>query len=201
VTPVSAFVVGRHAMYRRGLAASLAELPEVAVVHEVTAPVEVRPDPGGRALAVVDHDASRPPGELRGLCLATPGPVLVCLGDGHDDEVTGWIEDGVVGFLDKETVTPELLRSTVRAALAGSGVIAPDLLGRVLRGAARASALTARERRVLALLADGHSTREVALAMSYSERTVKTISHDIAMKFGARTRTQAVAHAVRAGII
>jgi DNA-binding NarL/FixJ family response regulator len=202
-------------MYRRGLAASLAELPGVRDVREADTPADALPAlaAAGRAVTVVDHDATRPPGELRTLCAAASGPVLLCLVEAREDDVVGWVEDGVVGFLEKDTLTPEVLRADVQAALAGSGVMAPDLLGRVMDGIARAShdvlaprgltlsMLTARERRVLALLADGASTREVAVAMCYSERTVKAISHDIATKFGARTRTQAVARAVRAGII
>jgi DNA-binding NarL/FixJ family response regulator len=61
--------------------------------------------------------------------------------------------------------------------------------------------LTDREQQVLALIAAGHPTREVAQRLSYSERTVKNVLHDIVTKLGARSRSQAVAHAVREGLI
>ena len=64
-----------------------------------------------------------------------------------------------------------------------------------------AQALTARERRVLSLIAEGRQTREVARELSYSERTVKNVLHDAATKLHARSRSQAVASAVRSGLI
>lgn len=61
--------------------------------------------------------------------------------------------------------------------------------------------LTRREQQALSLIAEGHPTREVALKLSYSERTVKNVLHDIVVKLNVRTRSQAVACAVREGLI
>jgi DNA-binding NarL/FixJ family response regulator len=61
--------------------------------------------------------------------------------------------------------------------------------------------LTAREIDVLRLLASGATTRDIAEGMSYSERTVKNIVHDILVKLRGRTRAQAVAVAARLGVI
>jgi DNA-binding NarL/FixJ family response regulator len=202
-------------MYRAGLVASLLELAQVGDVHEAPALAQARSCVGRapRELVVIDMGAGHDPAELREICHIAAGPVLVCLPDTRSEDVVRLVEDGVCGFLERETLTPRLLRATVQAALDGSGIMAPEMLGRVFGRVARVSRdvleprgltlshLTPRERQVLAMLADGHSTREVAVALSYSERTVKTISHDIATKLGARTRTQAVAQAVRAGII
>ena len=87
----------------------------------------------------------------------------------------------------------------------------PDLLEHLLaklpeNGAADARAgvraqLTDREQQVLSLIAAGHPTREVALELSYSERTVKNVLHDVVTKLNARSRSQAVAFAVREGLI
>ena len=65
----------------------------------------------------------------------------------------------------------------------------------------RRRALTDREQQVLALIAAGHPTREVALQLCYSERTVKNVLHDVVTKLNARSRSQAVAFAVREGLI
>ena len=51
------------------------------------------------------------------------------------------------------------------------------------------------------LLADGATTRDIAEWMSYSERTVKNIVHDVLVKCHGRTRAQAVAVAARRGVI
>ena len=70
-----------------------------------------------------------------------------------------------------------------------------------LNGQPSLARLTEREQQVLALIAQGHPTREVALELSYSERTVKNVLHDVVTKLNARSRSQAVAHAVREGLI
>jgi DNA-binding NarL/FixJ family response regulator len=62
-------------------------------------------------------------------------------------------------------------------------------------------ALNARERQVLALVAEGHSTRDVARRLCYSERTIKNILQDVTVRLNLRNRTQAVAVAIRAGWI
>ena len=71
------------------------------------------------------------------------------------------------------------------------------------RGRSRpvAAKLTDREQQVLALIAAGHPTREVAQELCYSERTVKNVLHDVVTKLNARSRSQAVAFAVREGLI
>jgi DNA-binding NarL/FixJ family response regulator len=88
-------------------------------------------------------------------------------------------------------------------------VVAPDLLGNLLKsvsaegvnGRPPLARLTEREQQVLALIAQGHPTREVAQELCYSERTVKNVLHDVVTKLNARSRSQAVAHAVREGLI
>ena len=61
--------------------------------------------------------------------------------------------------------------------------------------------LTRRETRVLALVAEGLTTREIGEQLRYSERTVKTMLLDIVVKLGARSRSQAIARAIRQGML
>jgi DNA-binding NarL/FixJ family response regulator len=58
-----------------------------------------------------------------------------------------------------------------------------------------------REIRVLRLVADGKDTKEIARELSYSERTVKNVLHDVTTRFQLRNRSQAVAYALREGLI
>jgi DNA-binding CsgD family transcriptional regulator len=57
------------------------------------------------------------------------------------------------------------------------------------------------ERKALYLVAAGLSNREIASRLSYGERTIKAILHDIVIKLGVKSRSQAVALAVRERII
>ena len=140
---------------------------------------------------------------------ATGARVLVCTSEPSDDSVLAALQAGAVGFLRKDTLTPDALAAAVQAAASGTGVVAPDLLGNLLKGMSAEGVngrptlarLTEREQQVLALIAQGHPTREVALELSYSERTVKNVLHDVVTKLNARSRSQAVAHAVREGLI
>ena len=106
----------------------------------------------------------------------------------------------------------EGLAAAVQAAASGAGVVTPELLGehRPLgrrssvnggNGRAQHATLTDREQQVLSLIAAGHPTREVAQQLCYSERTVKNVLHDVVTKLNARSRSQAVAFAVREGLI
>ena len=63
------------------------------------------------------------------------------------------------------------------------------------------SGLTEREVEVLRLVADGFDTAEIAKKLSYSERTIKNILHDVVSRFGLRNRAHAVAYALREGLI
>jgi DNA-binding CsgD family transcriptional regulator len=61
--------------------------------------------------------------------------------------------------------------------------------------------MSQRELRVLRLVAEGHPTSRIARELSYSERTVKSILHDVTTRLQLRNRAQAVAYAVREGLI
>jgi DNA-binding NarL/FixJ family response regulator len=94
----------------------------------------------------------------------------------------------------------------VRAAANGTGVMESELLGSLVKSVSLepdrppVARLTEREQQVLSLIA-GHATREVAEQLCYSERTVKNVLHDVVTKLNARSRSQAVAFAVREGLI
>ena len=96
----------------------------------------------------------------------------------------------------------------MRAAVNGTGVVTSELLHELLEGISTngdgkpaPTRLTDREQQVLSLIAAGHPTREVAEQLCYSERTVKNVLHDCVTKLNARSRSQAVAFAVREGLI
>jgi DNA-binding NarL/FixJ family response regulator len=208
---VKLFVLDPHTIYRRGLTACLELLPGVEGVADVESVREAweHPDLFASELVLLEVAVSGGPDFIGAVTEATGARVLVCTAEPSDDAVLAALQAGAVGFLRKDTLTPEALAAAVQAAASGAGVMAPDLLGNLLRsvstdslnGRPTLARLTEREQQVLALIAKGHPTREVALELSYSERTVKNVLHDVVTKLNARSRSQAVAHAVREGLI
>lgn len=138
---------------------------------------------------------------------------IVVVVDALDDEsLLALVEKGVSGVLLRRHASAEDIRDAVAAAGQGDGAMSPALLGQMLsaagrsRGAANAdrsavAGVTDRERDVLRLLADGHGVAEIAGLLSYSERTIKADVAKVTVRLSARNRTQAVAHAVRIGLI
>ena len=72
---------------------------------------------------------------------------------------------------------------------------------REVRAPESPQSLTERETEVLRLLAEGKANKEIALALSISETTVKTHVSNILMKLGVPSRTQAALYAVRIGLV
>ena len=209
------FVVDPHTIYRRGLAACLEALPEVASVHQAGSVRDAwESQPLFESdLVLADHlmfegRAFRGPDFVGAVGETTGARVILCSSHCSEDAVLAAIQAGAVGVLRKDTLTTDSLASAVRAAADGTGVVTAELLRDLLDGLAAngldrpvAARLTDREQQVLSLIAEGHPTREVAERLCYSERTVKNVLHDVVTKLNARSRSQAVAHAVREGLI
>jgi DNA-binding NarL/FixJ family response regulator len=209
---VKLFVLDTHTIYRRGLVACLEELEEVESVGDAECVRDAWEHPGLFACDLVILDPALPGGKdfVGAVREATGARVIVCASDSGREAALSALQAGAVGYLRKDELTQESLATSVRAAINGTSVVTPDLLEHLLAklpengtaGPAGVRAqLTDREQQVLALIAAGHPTREVALELSYSERTVKNVLHDVVTKLNARSRSQAVAFAVREGLI
>ena len=204
------FVVDPHTIYRRGLAACLEGLPEVESVGHAGSVRDAWEADALFAsdLVLVDHAMTGGVDFLGAVGEATGAVVVVCSSLCSEEAVLAALQAGAAGVLRKETLSTESLASAVRAAADGTGVVTSELLHDLLDGLSpngddkpAASRLTEREQQVLSLIAAGHPTREVAQQLCYSERTVKNVLHDVVTKLNARSRSQAVAHAVREGLI
>ena len=206
---VKLFVVDPHTIYRRGLGVCLEGLPEVETVGQAESVRQAWEDEAlFRAdLVILDHAMPGGPDFVGAVGEATNAPVVVCSSLCTEEAVLAALQAGAAGVLRKDTLTTETLASAVRAAVNGTDVVTSELLRDLLEGLSTngdkpaPTRLTDREQQVLALIAAGHPTREVAQQLCYSERTVKNVLHDVVTKMGARSRSQAVAHAVREGLI
>jgi DNA-binding NarL/FixJ family response regulator len=208
------FVVDSHAIYRRGLVASVELLERVESVDEADDVRGARLHPALVDADVVILDISIAGGHefLASMAQAGDAHVIACTAVCDDESVISAVEAGVVGYLRKDTLTQDVLQAAIQAAEGGAAIVSPEMLAVMLRGSPvgsdggqprsiTAQVLTDREQRVLALIAEGHPTREVAEQLCYSERTVKNVLHDVVTKLNVRSRSQAVAHAVRDGLI
>lgn len=170
---------------RRGLIASLAEDPAFVVVPPGG-------DPAGSEREAPDIDVAIVSGRAAGT-RHFPCPVIVC-----SDEVrwNAGAQNGnnVAGHLARGTLTGAVLRATVHAAAAGLMIAASPR-------ASTQPELDPRSKLIVELLAEGLSTREMAVRMSYSERTIKKLITDVQDRLGARSRAQIVARAIRDGLI
>jgi len=208
---VKLFVLDTHTIYRRGLVACLDLLEEVESVADADCVRDAWEHPELFASDLVLLDPALPGGGdfVGAVREATGAGVSVCSSEAGQAAVLAALQAGAVGYLRKDELTPESLAAAVKAAANGTGVVTPDLLEHLLSNLPEAGAaarpvaarLTDREQQVLALIAAGHPTREVAQELCYSERTVKNVLHDVVTKLNARSRSQAVAFAVREGLI
>jgi DNA-binding NarL/FixJ family response regulator len=202
--PPRVWIDDRNAIFRRGIVACLT-LDGFRVAGE-SAGLDPEPDPDRMDLLLFDLDSE---GLQRAVRLTSgTGVRLVGMARvAHEEALLDGVQAGLAGFLVRGELTPAGLAGSLRAIAAGNGALPTPLLGRLLdslaRGGPRGSSgqLAARELGVLRLLAEGDDTKDIALKLSYSERTVKNIVHDVLAKMNCRSRAHAVALATRRGVI
>jgi len=145
---------------------------------------------------VLDHEAA-----LRRLRTALPGApnALVVSPIGHDTNVRGALESGVLGFVST-TCSADEIRMAVRVVAAGRRYLCGPASLRIADSLAL-PALTARENDVLALVSRGRNNKEVARLLDVSVGTVKSHMRALLSKLGAQCRTEAMWIASQRGLI
>ncbi|MEV4158834.1 response regulator transcription factor [Nonomuraea dietziae] len=127
--------------------------------------------------------------------------VLVLTTYDTDSDVLPAIEAGATGYLLKDALREELMRA-VEAAARGEAVLSPSVATRLLSQVRTpADPLSAREREILELIAQGATNREAAARLFISEATVKTHVLHIYTKLGVNDRAAAVAVAYQRGLL
>jgi DNA-binding NarL/FixJ family response regulator len=139
--------------------------------------------------------------------------IVLIAGEVDDNEILNAVEHGVCAVARRADAGPDVLVRLIKAAAAGEGALPPELLGRLRNRVSRLQrqvlqprglrlgGMSDRETEVLKLVAAGHSTQEIADELCYSQRTVKSILHDVTNRFQLRNRSHAVAYALREGLI
>jgi DNA-binding NarL/FixJ family response regulator len=202
--PITCLIVDDHEVVREGLRLSLSRSENIRVVGEasdgqaaVTLAKRRKPNvvildvrmPGMDGLAAAKEITSEVPETA----------VLMFTAFAERSLLTRGLESGAKGYILKEAPHQTIVRAIQKVA-EGDGYVDPALMPAFLTKE-RENMLTAREREILQLLADGMSNADVAAKLFISQETVKSHVRHILSKLEADTRTHAVAIALRTAII
>ena len=205
---ISVLIADDHPMVRQGLRVFLELQPDIVVVGEAGDGAQAAQLAGELDPDVVLLDLVMPGTDgVTAIELMAEAQVrsrvLIVTSFGEHRTVVPAIRAGARGYVSKD-VEPSALAAAIRAVAAGHVLLGPEVASALLSpNASQGSGdgadpqLTAREREVLDLIARGRSNREIARALTVSEKTVKTHVSSVLMKLGVADRTQAALWAVR----
>jgi NarL family two-component system response regulator YdfI len=207
---IRVLIADDHMVVREGLRAILDAAPDLLLVGEAT--------DGAEAVRLVEETAPdvvlmdlRMPGmdgieAIRQIKARHPDAYIVILTTYDDDDyIVRGLRAGARGYLLKDSGR-HMLFETIRAAARGESLLSSEVVDKVvahLQGPqpGEAETLSRREGQVLALLARGAANKEIALALGIAERTVKAHVTSLFNKLGASSRAEAVAIALRSGLL
>jgi DNA-binding NarL/FixJ family response regulator len=202
-TALRCLIIDEHPVVRQGVRALLerelggveisdAPTPELALAAlDGAAPDVVIIDPRS-AGAEVGALVARLARELQ-------SAIVVFTSNGGARLLAESLKAGVKGYVRKDSPPEDLVRA-IRAARSGEFYVDPALSSTIVLEEGDRT-LTARQREILQMLADGMQTEAVAKRLGLSTETVRTHTKRILAKLHADTRTQAVAIAIRNGLI
>jgi len=214
MSPTRILLADDHALVRRGVRLILDSEPDLTVVAEAADGAEAVAL--GREheidLAILDVSMPRMTGlqAARELSRRKPGVRILMLSM-HDNEQYFFeaLKAGASGYVLKSAADQDLV-DACRAAMRGepflyAGVMSTlvrDYLERVRRGErVPRGPLTPREEEVVKLIAEGHSSKEIAELLTISLKTVERHRANVLSKLGMRDRTELTRYAIRAGLI
>src|SRR6266851_878324 len=205
---IKVFLLDDHEIVRRGVKDLLEAEPDMKVIGEAGTAVSainrmpaLRPD-----VAVLD--VRLPDGDGVSVCrdIRSSMPEVACLmltSFGDDEALFDAIMAGAAGYVLKQIRGTDLV-GAVRAVAAGQSLLDPQAASMVMRRmrdqASRSdplSGLTGQERRILELIGEGLTNRQIGQRMFLAEKTVKNYVSALFAKLGMERRTQAAAYAAR----
>jgi len=202
------FLLDDHEVVRRGLRALLEASNDITVVGEAGTVAEAlaRIPPTKPDVAILD--VRLPDGSGVEVCreIRSSHPEIACVmltSYADDEALIASIMAGAAGYVLKQVGSLDLL-DTIRRAGDGQSLLDPALTERVLERLRdgphvdpRIASLTPQERRILDLIAEGCTNRQIAETMFLAEKTVKNYVSNLLSKLGMERRTQAATFAAR----
>jgi DNA-binding NarL/FixJ family response regulator len=202
------FLLDDHEVVRRGIHELLEAEEDLEVVGEASTVAEAlaripltRPD-------VAILDVRLPDGDGIEVCrdIRSEMPEVACLmltSFADDEALLGAVVAGASGYVLKQIRGTDLVGS-VRRVARGESLLDPGLVAKVRARLGRdredeqLGRLSPQERRILDLIAEGKTNREIAAALYLAEKTVKNYVSNVLIKLGMKRRTEAAVFAVRA---
>ena len=200
-TPIRVFILDDHELVRRGLR-ELLEGEGFEVVGTSGTARDARKQIPALRPDVSVLDARLPDGTGIEVCRdvrSIDGSLNCLILTSYDDEqaLRGAVLAGAVGYVLKQIAGNDLIRALRRAAR-GESLFTPGLKQRIVSGLIthenpdpRMNQLTVQERRVLELVGEGLSNRQIGERMRLAEKTVKNYVSSMLAKLGFESRTQA----------
>jgi DNA-binding NarL/FixJ family response regulator len=211
---IRVLIADDHTLVRDGVRALLSTAGDIEVVGEASDGREAIEKAGRCHPDIVLLDVAMP--GLGGLesvpdlrRTAPDARILILTQYGQPEYVRRFLHLGVAGYVLKKAASAELI-AAIRAVHRGGLVIDPAVAGEILversAGAHAAvddpyDALTARERQVLKLVAEGRSNKEVATLLDISVKTAMTHREHVLQKLNLHNRTELTRFAIRRGVI
>ncbi len=208
--PVRILLVDDHEVVRAGLRMLLGHRPNIAIVGEASTAAAAVAEAGRTAPDVVIMDVRLPDGsgveacrEIRSTRPATRVLILTSFAD--EEAVDASVMAGASGYLLKQTRGAELIHA-IDVVAAGGSLLDPTVTGQLLARFRRlagsgegdpVASLTEQERRVLALVGEGKTNREIAATLNLSEKTVKNYVSTLLGKLHVQRRAAAAAVAAK----
>ena len=207
--PIKVFLLDDHEVVREGLRGLLEAAGDMTVVGEASTAADALNRIPAAQPDVAVLDVRLPDGNGVEVCreVRAQMPSVACLmltSFADDEALFNAIMAGAAGYVLKQVRSADLVGS-VRKVAAGQSLLDPELTRRVmerLRAAAEpkdegVEHLSSQERRILDLIAEGLTNRQIADTLYLSEKTVKNYVSNLLAKLGMHRRTEAAVFAVR----
>ena len=201
---IRVMLVDDHPAFRKGMAALIESEPDLQVVAEAADGLEAVETFRRKKPDVVLMDLRLPGmgGVETTIAIRKEFPdarIIVLTTFDLDEDIYRAIQSGAKSYLLKDT-PDEQLAETIRAVYAGKQPLLPKVAERLAARRQRAE-ISQREMEVLQLLIKGRSNKEIGLALSVCEDTVKAHLKTLFAKLGVQDRTEAAISAIRHGIV